>query len=305
MTRLASAAAREALNGAPTLEPSMADAPETSDERERTAGDRDEADDGAPTERSEAELEELRAQVEEKYDFEEFGPADMAEMDAEEWEVAFDADTWITGTELVDRVEQDLRNRIATREVFARLEREGDRLLAYSDEGYAIVNSDGSVEGHGTVLRDVEPTVALCSMESYEPPAPPENPELPDPSDVESGSGELGNTMLQAIAATQLLAGAGLLVAWLLFDLQPNTIAGDVVAPVAGIAFLLVGVFLFVVVANARLSDRFRAEEYRDRLRAVEEAGERPEFVPSLRDTEDTVPAAAESGEDDGTPRER
>jgi len=268
---------------------------ERSDERapEDDSPRESEPDDGPPAERDRRDVETLRKEVEEKYDFDDFGPADMAEMEAEEWEVAFDADTWITGTELIDRVEQDLRNRIATREVFAKLERHtgehGDRLLAYSDEGYAIVNPDGSVEGHGTVLRDVEPTVALCSIESYEPPTPPENPELPDPEDVESGSGELGNTMLQVIAGTQLLVGVGLLVSWLLFDLQPNVAAGDVIAPVAGIGFLLVGIFLFIVVANARLSDRFRAEEYRDRLRAVEEAGERPEFVPSLGEDEPAV----------------
>jgi hypothetical protein len=267
-----------------------------SDERAREHDgslDESEPDEGPTAEPETRDVETLRKEVEEKYDFEDFGPADMAEIEAEEWEVVFDADTWITGTELIDRVEQDLRNRIATREVFARLERHtdehGDRLLAYSDEGYAIVNPDGSVEGHGTVLRDVEPTVALCSMESYDPPTPPENPDLPDPEDVESGSGELGNTMLQVIAGAQLLVGVGLLVAWLLFDLQPNTTAGDVIAPVAGIGFLLVGVFLFIVVANARLSDRFRAEEYRKRLRAVEEAGERPEFVPSLGDDERAV----------------
>ncbi|WP_373188559.1 hypothetical protein [Halolamina sp.] len=259
------------------------------------------ADGDSDSERSEAELEELRAQVEEKYDFDDFTPADMAEMEREEWEVAFDADSWITGSELIDRVEQDLRTRIATREVFARLERhtgeDGDRLLAYSDEGYVIINPDGSIEGHGTVLRDVEPTIALCSMESYDPPTPPADPDLPDPEDVKSGSGELGNTMLQVIAATQLLAGAGLLIAWLLFDLQPNSPAGDVVAPVAGLGFLLVGAFLFVVVANARLSDRFRAEEYRNRLRAVDEAGERPEFVPSLSEGDQGKPGGAETAE--------
>lgn len=302
----------------------MADAPEN-DEPEPTSGQGTEspgddagasgpepsttADGTTTAERSEAELEELRAQVEEKYDFDDFTAADMAEMDREEWEVAFDADSWITGPELIDRVEQDLRTRIATREVFARLERHsgenGDRLLAYSDEGYAIINPDGSVEGHGTVLRDVEPTIALCSMEDYDPPTPPANAKLPHPDDVESGTGELGNTMLQLIAGTQILVGAGLLVAWLLFDLQPNSPAADVVAPAAGIGFLLVGVFLFVVVANARLSDRFRAQEYRKRLHAVDEAGNRPEFVPDLSgdasavpDAESAVPDTAEQGPD-------
>jgi hypothetical protein len=305
----------------------MADAPDSGDEpaqSERQAADAPASDGGASAtgeeraepidesveaERTEAELEELRAQVEAKYDFDEFGPADMAEMEREEWEVAFDADSWITGNELIDRVEQDLRTRIATREVFARLERHpgdaGDRLLAYSDEGYAIVTADGSVEGQGTVLRDVEPTVALCSMEDYDPPEPPANPDLPDPEDVESGTGELGNTMLQVVAVTQMLAGVGLLVAWLLYDLQPNSPAGDVVAPVAGLGFLVVGTLLLLVVANARLSDRFRAEEYRNRLRAVEEAGDRPEFVPTLSDGDAETASTARSGEEGTGPSAR
>ncbi|QKY18835.1 hypothetical protein B4589_000040 [Halolamina sp. CBA1230] len=260
-----------------------------SDDDEAPGRARADADTGDAAETT--DLESLREEVEQKYDFDDFGPADMAEMEREEWEAAFDPDTWITGAELIDRVEQDLQNRIATREVFARLERhpgpEGDRLLAYSDEGYAIVNPDGSVEGEGTVLRDVEPSVALCSMEKYEVPTPPENPSLPDPEDVESGSGELGNTMLQLVAAAQILAGIGLVIGSLLFDLQPEVPQGGVIAPVVGILFALIGVFLFTVVANARLSDRFRAEEYRDRLRAVEEAGERPEFVPQLSDDAD------------------
>ncbi len=249
--------------------------------------------DGVESDDAEAtDLESLREEVEAKYDFDDFGPADMAEMEREEWEAVFDPDTWITGGELIDRVEQDLQNRIATREVFARLERhpgpDGDRLLAYSDEGYAIVNPDGSVEGEGTVLRDVEPTVALCSMEDYEVPTPPENPTLPDPDDVESGTGEFGNTMLQLVAAAQVLAGLGLIVGSFVLDIQPDVPQGSVIGPVIGLLFVLVGVFLFTVVANARLSDRFRAAEYRDRLRAVDEAGDRPEFVPQLgEETED------------------
>ena len=259
--------------------------------REDTAPDAGDGSTGSDDAEA-TDLESLREEVEAKYDFDDFGPADMADMEREEWEAVFDPDTWITGAELIDRVEQDLQNRIATREVFARLERhpgpDGDRLLAYSDEGYAIINPDGSVEGEGTVLRDVEPTVALCSMADYEVPTPPENPTLPDPDDVESGTGELGNTMLQLIAAAQVLAGIGLIVGSFVFDFQPDVPQGSVIGPVLGLLFVLVGVFLFTVVANARLSDRFRAAEYRDRLRAVEEAGERPEFVPQLgEDAED------------------
>ncbi|NHX35712.1 MULTISPECIES: DUF7319 domain-containing protein [Halolamina] len=261
----------------------------------RTRADADDragaSGEAAAAERESTDLDALREEVEERYDFDDFGPADMAEMEREEWEAVFDPDTWITGPELIDRVEQDLEARIATREVFARLERhpgpDGDRLLAYSDEGYAIVNPDGSVEGEGTVLRDVEPTVALCSMEQYEVQTPPEDPSLPDPDDVESGSGELGNTMLQLIAAAQILAGIGLVIGSLVWDLQPDVPQGGVIGPVVGLLFVAIGVFLFAVVANARLSDRFRAAEYRDRLRAVDEAGERPEFVPQLSDDGD------------------
>ena len=40
---------------------------------------------------------------------------------------------------------------------------------------------------------------------------------------------------------------------------------------------------LFAVVANARLSDKYRAEEFRNRLRAVGlDDGERPEFLDEL-----------------------
>jgi hypothetical protein len=250
----------------------MADAPEP---RDTPSDDTEERD-----------LAAIRERVEAEYDFENFGPADMAKMEREEWEAVFDPESWITGPELLDRVEKDLKHRIATRDVFARVERvdvDGeDRLLAYSDEGYAVVTADGTVEGQGTVLRDVEPTVVLCSMDDYEPPEPPEDFELPSPERVASGSGELGNTMLQIIAVAQILVGIGLFLAWLFLDLQPGP-ETLIVAPVAAIAFVVVGVFLFLVVANARLSDRFRAEEYRDRLRALDRLEPNsPEFAAAL-----------------------
>ena len=232
----------------------------------------------------------LRAEVEEKYDFDDFGPADMAEISPEEWDAAFDADSWIVGTELLDKLEHELRNRVATREVFAVLERGvhgGEEvLLAYSDEGYAMVHADGTVEGYGTVLRDVKPSVALCSMDDYEPSASAADVPLPTPEEVSRGSGEFGNQMLQFVAGVQILAGFVLLGAWALTGLGVGGIGVDTIAaPAAAIAFLGVGAFLFTVVANARLSDRFRAEEYRDRLRDVGlEDGERPAFVPALDD---------------------
>jgi hypothetical protein len=231
------------------------------------------------------DLEALRAAVEEKYDFEDFGPADMEEMTLEEWEAAFDADSWILGDELLKRVEADLRRRIAQREVFAVLEwveHEGERcLLAYSDQDYALIYPDGSVEGKGTILRDVKPTVALCSMESYDVPAAPAEVSLPHPDEVPEGSGELGNLMLQVVAGMQLLAGLGLVVAWLLLDLPGQNAAAKLIFPAVGLVFVVIGVFLFAVVANARLSDRFRSVEYRERLRKVGlEDGERPDFLP-------------------------
>lgn len=224
------------------------------------------------------DLAELRERVESEYDFDDFGPSDMARMSAEEWDAAFDPESWITGDRLLDRAEAELKSRIARREVFGVLERvradDEERLLVYSDEGYAIVRPSGSIAGQGTVLRDIEPIVALAAMESYEVPEPPDDWSLPHPDTVPEGSGEFGNLMIQVIAVVQVLGGAALLVAWLVTDLD------TIIAPTMGVVFLLVGLFLFVMVANARLSDRFRSEEYRERLRALREAKERPDFVP-------------------------
>ena len=248
------------------------------DDADEAPGDGSRTIDGEGPPDDESDIEALRERVESEYDFDDFGPSDMAQMSAEEWDAAFDPDTWITGDRLLDRVDAELKSRIATRDVFGVLERvreDGEeRILVYSDEGYAIIRPTGEVRGEGTVLRDIEPVVALAAMDSYEVPEPPEDWSLPHPESVPEGSGEFGNLVVQAVAAVQLLAGIALLVASAVADL------GTIVAPAMGIVFLLVGVFLFVMVANARLSDRFRSEEYRDRLRALREAKERPGFVP-------------------------
>jgi hypothetical protein len=250
----------------------------------------------------------LRDDVEEKYDFDEFGPREMAEMSAEEWEAAFDPDTWITGDPLLDRVENDLRHRVATRDVFAVVERDsidGEAVvLAYSDEGYAVVYADGTVEGSGTVLRDVKPTVALCSMDDYDAPEAPADVGLPDPKEVPEGSGGFGTTLLQYVGLAQFAIGILLFLAPFTYDPLVRTcepVAGGgractiggttvelvplgnsaIIAVIAGVGFVLFGALLLLVVANARLSDRFRSEEFRDRLRAAGLGeGERPEFVP-------------------------
>ena len=238
-----------------------------------------EAGDHAPDDGGEADdLDALRERVDEEYDFDDFGPADMARMSPDEWDAAFDPETWITGDRLLDRVEAELKSRIARRDVFGVLERvreDGEeRILVYSDEGYVIVRPSGEIAGDGTILRDVEPIIALAAMESYDVPEPPDDWSLPHPDSVPEGSGEFGNLMIQTIALVQFLAGGALLVAWLFTDLD------TVVAPAMGLVFLFIGLFLFVMVANARLSDRFRSEEYRNRLRALREAKERPDFVP-------------------------
>jgi hypothetical protein len=229
---------------------------------------------------------ELRERVEAKYDFEEFGADEMSEMTVEEWEAVFDPDSWITGEALLDRVESELRANVHRREVFAVVERVGegddDRVVAYSDEGYVIVRPDGSIQGTGTILRDVEPMVALCSMEDYDVPDVGDGAGLPHPDSVAEGSGDLGNKMLQVIGGVTALSGVGFVLAWLasvvgVFDLG---FAGAIVLTL-GLLFLIVGAFLFVTVANARLSDRMRSEQYRDRLRAVGAGSEgRPEFLP-------------------------
>jgi hypothetical protein len=253
-------------------------------------------------------------EIEEKYDFEEFGPRDMAEMSYEEWEAAFDHDSWITGRDLLDRVEADLKSRVADRDVFAVVERieqdtveqgstsdrtqsdEGEpQLLAYSDEGYAVVYPDGTVEGSGTVLRDVKPSVALASMESYDAPEMPEGEVLPDPAQVPEGSGRLGNQLMQVVAAVHVLAGVALFVSWIAVGLS-------IVAAVAAFGFFFFGVFVFLLVANARLSDRFRAEEYRNRLRAVGlEDEDRPDFLPDP-DAESSESLADDTAESEVSP---
>jgi hypothetical protein len=271
----------------------MSESSDGSRAREDSTGEHD-----APGGNDPEDVQALRRQVEEKYDFDNFGPADMAEMTVEEWEAAFDPDSWIVGEELLDRVEADLRNRVATRDVFAVVERyiqEGEpRLVAYSDEGYAVVHPDGSVEGEGTVLRDVTPSVALCSMDDYEVGEPSADGSLPAPEEVPEGSGELGNLMLQAVAVAQVLGGLALLGAWLATDLD------TIVAPVAALFFLLIGFFLLLIVANARLSDRFRSEEYRRRLRSVGlEDGERPSFLPPRDGERPAVEGRVETDDED------
>jgi len=266
----------------------MSESSEDAQAPEEPGSDSDAEDGGAD------EIAALRQQIEEKYDFDDFGPADMAEMTAEEWDVAFDEETWITGADLLDRVERDLRSRVATRDVFARVERSQNppRVLAYSDEGYAMVYPDGSVEGEGTVLRDVKPTVALCSMDSYEvAESVPDNP-LPEPEAVPEGGGELGNRMLQVIAGVQLLAGVAMLAGAVLALVDVFGLGGPGAniefLVIGGLAFIGVSLVLFFTVANARLSDKFRAEEYRDRLRAIGlEDGDRPDFVPELAPEEE------------------
>ena len=252
----------------------------------------------------------LRERVESRYDFEHFSPADMAEMTVEEWEAAFDPDTWITGPELLDRVEADLRSRVARREVFAvveRIEIDGvDHVLAYTDIDYALVGPDGSVEGEGPILEDVEPVVALCSMADYEVPEPPADAGLPHPDDVADGAGSIGDRLLLAVAGVQVLAGLVLLVAPLVVDLNPDGAGGGagLLTTVAGLAFVFIGVVIGVLVANARLSGRFRAEEYRQRLRAAGVGtDERPAFLSDLGAVDGALRGSGDGGDDEPTRR--
>lgn len=247
------------------------------DERPDADGPADDAADGD-------EGESLRRRVEERYDFEDFGASDMAEMSLEEWTAAFDPETWVTGDALLDRVEAELRARVADGQLFAVVERHtvdgDDGLLAYTDAEYAVVRPDGTVEGDAGLRRDVEPVVALCSMADYDVAEPPADAGLPDPERVEPGAGGLGHRLLLAVAGVQLVAGLVLLVAPLVVRIGAGAGA---LTTVVGLGFVVIGVVLGLLVANARLSDRFRAAEYRERLRAAGVGSdERPSFLPPL-----------------------
>jgi len=280
----------------PTSEEPAGDTPAgTAADNKATAGDKKAETDAADTaENDDEELDELRAAVDEKYDFDDFGPAEMAQMSGDEWEAAFDPETWITGERLLDRVEADLKAKIAAREIFAVVERDDTQLVVYADTGYAVVSADGTVEGEGGVRRDVEPVVAMCSMEEYEVAEPPADYELPSADEVPEQTGEFGNLMIQLIAGGQVIGGIALLGAFIL------RLVETVVAPVVGGLFLVVGIGLFALVANARLSDRFRAEQYRSRLRAVEAGGiDRPEIegTEEATDSEREPPQRADNHE--------
>jgi hypothetical protein len=132
-------------------------------------------------------------------------------------------------------------------------------------------------------------------MDSYDVPEMPEGDLLPEPREVPESSSTLGNTVLQVIASVNVLAGLVLLGAWVLYLTgvlsQPGTNTQGLnlaLIVVAALGFLIIGIFLFTMVANARLSDKFRAEEFRNRLRAIGlEDGERPEFLEEIEGLDD------------------
>jgi len=143
-------------------------------------------------------------------------------------------------------------------------------------------------------------------MESYDVPEVPDGEVLPTPAEVPEGGSELGNQMLQVVAFAQAIAGLALIGAFILAG-------ATVIALVAGLFFLAIAFVLFFTVANARLSDRFRAEEFRDRLRAMNVGdGERPDYLPVDEDGTLTLDRSAASGglpedvaaEADGPPAE-
>lgn len=237
----------------------------------------------------------FRAAVEAKYDFANFRPADMARMSLDEWEAAFDPETWITGPELLDRIDAELHNRIADGQLFAVVERHSEggepRLLAYTDAEYVVVHPDGTVVGTDGIRQEIEPVVALCSMDSYDVPPASDDAGLPEPDSIVPGSGALGHRLLLVVAVVQLLAGFVLLLSPLLVNLGPGAGA---LAVVLGLGFIVVGVVIGLLVANARLSDRFRAADYRERLRdAGVGSDDRPGFLPTF---DENGPAEGDEG---------
>jgi large-conductance mechanosensitive channel len=129
---------------------------------------------------------------------------------------------------------------------------------------------------------------------------------LPEPREVPDTSSTLGNTVLQVVAGVNVLAGLVLLGAWVLFLTGVLSLPGTntqglnlALIVVAAIGFLVIGLFLFLMVANARLSDKFRAEEFRNRLRAIGlEDGERPAFLDEIEGLDERDLERLDSGRD-------
>ncbi|PYZ02687.1 hypothetical protein C8039_03785 [Halogeometricum sp. wsp3] len=126
--------------------------------------------------RARHDTEALRKQVETD-DFDNFGPSDMVELAAEEWDVAFDENPGSpptnSSTELRGTCETAWRTVMCS--LASSRRQDQPRVLVYSDEGYALVTPDGDLQGEGTVYRDVRPTLVLCSMDDFEVAEPPED----------------------------------------------------------------------------------------------------------------------------------
>jgi hypothetical protein len=136
------------------------------------------------------------------------------------------------------------------------------------------------------------PVVAVCTKEKFKVTEPPANADLPSPKTVKPGSGGLSRRLLLVVGVIRVIAGVVLLVSPVIVRLGPG--AGAFTA-VIGLIFVGVGVLLGVLVANARLADRFRAAEYRERLEAAGVGSDqRPAFLPAMDGTEAEDEASSE-----------
>ncbi|WP_152420382.1 DUF7319 domain-containing protein [Halococcus thailandensis] len=122
--------------------------------------------------------------------------------------------------EFMGQIESDMRSYVTERRDAIHFDRldSGD-LIIYSDDGFAIVDSNGKVNGKGTIVEDVEFIVSRYLKTN-------KNSELNNNT----------NQRIQMIVTTQLLIGIGLIGIWVIRGLS---FADMIILPITGFLFLI------------------------------------------------------------------
>ncbi len=193
----------------------------------------------------------------------------------------------IVGTDLLDRIEADTKDRIRRRNILAMIERisiEGTgHILIYDDLGYALVEPDGSVSGIGSIRTEIENVVVLCSMSSYDVPELLNGNFLPKISSTYKPANQIGNKLLQTLSFSFFIIGFILLISPIFINFYASS--ATILTTISGLGFILTSLFIITLVIHSRLSDRFRSSEYQNRLKNIGiGSNSRPSFIPQFEE---------------------